>query len=128
MSRLHELLPVAEPVRRMPACCATDALTGGIDLAATLAAGRPVSRAGLLATADQGVLVAAMAERMAPQACGLLVQCLDTGVVRIERDGLSAEIRRDPGADRPSRARRGHRHRRGAGKRALRPAGVVDRT
>lgn len=92
MTRLTALLPVAEPVRRMPAGCATDALTGGIDLAATLAAGRPVSRAGLLASAHQGVLVAAMAERMTAQACGLVVQCLDTGMVRIERDGLSAEI------------------------------------
>ena len=92
MSRLTELLPADEPVRRMPASCASDALTGGIDLAATLAAGRPVSRSGLLAAAHRGVLVAAMAERMVPQACGLLVQCLDTGNVRIERDGLSAEI------------------------------------
>ncbi|MEH6720444.1 MAG: magnesium chelatase subunit D [Aurantimonas endophytica] len=92
MRQLTALLPAGEPVRRMPAGCTTDAVTGGIDLAATLAAGRPVSRAGLLASAHRGVLVAAMAERMAPQACGLVVQCLDSGFVRIERDGFSAEV------------------------------------
>ncbi|UIJ73272.1 magnesium chelatase subunit D [Aurantimonas sp. HBX-1] len=92
IARLAALLPADEPFRRMPAGCAPDALAGGVDLAATLAAGRPIARAGLLAATHRGVLVAAMAERMTPQARGLLVQCLDTGAVRIEREGFSAEI------------------------------------
>ena len=44
---------------------ATDRLLGGLDLAATLRAGRPMPQRGLLAEADGGVLVLAMAERLA---------------------------------------------------------------
>ena len=63
---------------------------GGLDLAATLAAGRPVAERGLLAEADGGLLVLAMAERVPLATLSYLVAALDTGMVRVERDGLTA--------------------------------------
>lgn len=51
---LRENLNPGKPLRRMPAGIAEDRLVGGLDLAATLAAGRPVAQAGLLAEADGG--------------------------------------------------------------------------
>ncbi|MFD1283254.1 magnesium chelatase ATPase subunit D, partial [Methylobacterium goesingense] len=58
-----------------------DRLLGGIDLAATLAAGRPVTEAGLLAEADGGLLVVPMAERLTPGTAARLAGALDTGRV-----------------------------------------------
>ena len=47
----------------VPANIADDRLLGGLDIAATLRAGRPVAEPGVIAQADGGVLVLAMAER-----------------------------------------------------------------
>ena len=54
----------AQPVRHIPLHIADGRLLGGLDLNATLLAGRPVAERGLLAEADGGVLVLAMAERL----------------------------------------------------------------
>ena len=62
---LLDLLPAGAPVRRAPVSIADDRLLGGLDLAATLAAGRPVGSRGVLAEADGGVLILPMAERVA---------------------------------------------------------------
>jgi magnesium chelatase subunit D len=67
-------------------------LLGGLDLAATLSAGRPVARAGLLAEADGGVLILAMAERIDLSATGRLRAALDEGTVNLERDGLARRL------------------------------------
>ena len=75
LQRLAENFPI---VRRMPASIGDAALLGGLDLAATLQAGRPVAARGLLAGAKGGVVVAAMAERIAPGLAGRLAACLDT--------------------------------------------------
>jgi magnesium chelatase subunit D len=79
LDRLRTLLPAATPWRRMPAHIADDALLGGLDLAATLAAGRPVAQPGLLAQADGGVVVAAMAERIGRALASRLAAALDGG-------------------------------------------------
>nr|WP_210322765.1 magnesium chelatase subunit D [Methylobacterium bullatum] len=86
---LRENLNPGKPLRRMPAGIAEDRLVGGLDLAATLSAGRPVAQAGLLAEADGGLLVAAMAERMGQGTAAHLAAALDTGRLRVERDGLA---------------------------------------
>ncbi|WP_018043269.1 magnesium chelatase subunit D [Methylobacterium sp. 88A] len=86
---VRENLNPGKPLRRMPAGIAEDRLVGGLDLAATLAAGRPVAQAGLLAEADGGLLVAAMAERMGQGTAAHLAAALDTGRLRVERDGLA---------------------------------------
>lgn len=80
------------PVRRMPPGIADDRLIGGLDLPATLRAGRPVIQRGLLAEADGGVVVVPMAERLERGTVARLAGALDTGVLALERDGLAARL------------------------------------
>lgn len=88
LGQLRALLPGGAPWRRVPLGIADTRLLGGLDLAATLSAGRPVADRGLLAEADGGVLVLAMAERLEPGTAARIAGALDTGVVLAERDGL----------------------------------------
>ena len=87
--RLAALLPPDTPIKRMPLHIDDDRLLGGLDLAASLAAARPVAQRGLLAEADGGVLVAAMAERLEPGTVARLAAAIDTGQVQLARDGLA---------------------------------------
>lgn len=87
------LQPEAAPWRKLPASAAPSRLTGGLDLAASLAAGKPLFGRGLLAEADGGVILAPMGERMEPEIAALLSAALDEKSVRTERDGFS---RTDP--------------------------------
>ncbi len=80
---------VAGPFRRCPPGIADDRLLGGLDLGATLAAGRTVIARGLLAEADGGVVVVGSAERIGAGLAARLGQVLDEGVVSAERDGAS---------------------------------------
>ncbi|MCU0887139.1 MAG: magnesium chelatase subunit D [Rubritepida sp.] len=64
LALLTRLLPNAMQVRRLPPGIGDDALLGGLDLSATLAAGRPIARAGLLEATAGGLLVMPMAERL----------------------------------------------------------------
>ncbi len=91
LSLLQALVPPGMPLLRMPAHVTTDRLIGGLDLTATLAVGRPVAQSGLLAAADGGVLVAAMAERLTPQTVAHLCAAMDSGQVRAEREGVSLQ-------------------------------------
>jgi len=86
---LRAQLPPAAPVRRVPIHATDDRLLGGLDLAATLRAGRPVAQRGVLAEADGGVVLLAMAERLTGAAAGRLAAVLDSGEVAAERDGLA---------------------------------------
>jgi magnesium chelatase subunit D len=86
------LLPPAAPLRRLPLHAGDDRLLGGLDLTATLHAGRPVAERGLLAECDGGVVVLAMAERLGAATAGRLAAVLDTGVVAVERDGLALRV------------------------------------
>lgn len=76
-------------VRRVPAHIDDERLLGGIDLTATLARGSAVSRVGLLAEADGGVVVVPMAERLSDATAGRLAAVIDTGEVVVERDGVA---------------------------------------
>ncbi|QKD05310.1 magnesium chelatase subunit D [Mesorhizobium loti] len=78
------------PFRRIAAGISEARLAGGLDIGATLEAGRPVVERGVLACADGGLLVLAMAERLGPTAAGVIGMALDSGHVRTERDGVSA--------------------------------------
>ena len=64
LRRLREALPLEARMRRVPLHIHDARLLGGLDLAATLNAGRPVAQTGLIAEADGGVLLLAMAERL----------------------------------------------------------------
>jgi magnesium chelatase subunit D len=85
-------LPVGTPWRRLPLGVPDSRLLGGLDLAATLATGRPVAERGVLADADGGIVVAAMAERLEPATAARIVAVMDRGAVSVQRDGLSAEL------------------------------------
>lgn len=77
------------PVRRVPSHIDDERLLGGLDLGATLATGRAVSRVGLLAEADGGVVIVPMAERMASSTAAPIAAALDTGEVIAEREGMA---------------------------------------
>ncbi|GGD17146.1 magnesium chelatase subunit D [Aureimonas glaciei] len=77
------------PTRRIGAGIAEARLTGGLDIGATLAVGRKVVETGVLAAADGGLVVLAMAERLPVPTAAVIAAALDEGQVRIERDGLS---------------------------------------
>ncbi len=88
LALLHTLLPAESPFRRVPLNTGDTALLGGLDLGATLQASRPVALQGLLAQADGGVLVLAIAERMTVGAAARFGSVLDSGQVLLQRDGL----------------------------------------
>jgi magnesium chelatase subunit D len=77
------------PVRRLPLHAGDDRLLGGLDLAATLQAGRPIAQKGLLAEADGGIVLLAMAERLEPGTAARLRAAMDDAAVILQRDGLS---------------------------------------
>jgi magnesium chelatase subunit D len=76
---LRRLLPSSMPWRRLPVHTRDEALLGGLDLAATLASGKPVAERGLLAQAEGGVVIAAMAERMSMALSARLCAAQDDG-------------------------------------------------
>ncbi len=89
LSVLREALPIDAPYRRVPAHVTDDRLIGGLDLAATLSAGRPVVQRGLLAEADGGIVELAMAERIEAGQAARIAAALDTRHVDLERDGFA---------------------------------------
>lgn len=86
----RELLPPAAPMRRIPVHVTDNRLLGGLDLAATLQAGRPIAERGILAEADGGTVILAMAERVGGTTVARLTATLDAGEVLLERDGIAA--------------------------------------
>jgi magnesium chelatase subunit D len=90
LALLRDMLPADARLRRMPAQIEDGRLLGGLDLAATLRAGRPVAERGLLADAD--VVLIAMAERLPAGTAARLGAVLDAGEVAVQRDGLSLQL------------------------------------
>ncbi len=97
LTLLKRLLPVGQALRRIPLHINDDRLLGGLDLAATLQAGRPIAMRGLLAEADGGVVLLAMAERVGPACAAGIAAVLDSQQVVVERHGV--------GTRHPSRCR-----------------------
>lgn len=89
---LRSLLPEGSPWRRIPVHATEARLIGGLDLAATLRAGRPVAQVGLVAECHGGVAVLAMAERHGAATVGCLAAALDRHEVVLERDGLASRL------------------------------------
>lgn len=92
LANMRALLPPHAPFLRMPAAIGDERLLGGLDLTATLRAGRPVAQCGLLAQADGGVLVLAMAERIEPSTAARIAAAMDHGRVCVEREGIGSAI------------------------------------
>ncbi len=76
-------------MRRVPHTVGDNRLLGGLDLAATLQAGRPVAERGLLAQVDRGVLVLTMAERASASLAARFGSALDSREAVVERDGVA---------------------------------------
>jgi magnesium chelatase subunit D len=91
LADLRALLPDI-PRRRIPLHITEGRLLGGLDLAATLKAGRPVAERGLLAECDGGLVELAMAERAEGTTVCHLCAALDRGEVVLERDGLAQRL------------------------------------
>jgi len=83
---LRGLLPEG-PVRTIPLNIPDARLLGGLDPAATLQAGRPIAERGILAEADGGVVLLAMAERLSPGTAARVAAVMDQGTVAVARDG-----------------------------------------
>lgn len=81
LESLNQLTAPATP-RRLPLGIADERLVGGLDLTATLGEGRLVMQRGLLAEADGGIVIAAMAERMELRIAAIVSAALDQGVVQ----------------------------------------------
>jgi magnesium chelatase subunit D len=92
LGALRNLFSSSVSFRKLPPAISDGRLLGGIDLAATLQAGRPVIERGLLAEVDGGVLLAGMAERLSASTVAHLNAALDFHELVIERDGLSQRI------------------------------------
>ncbi|WP_430644594.1 magnesium chelatase subunit D [Bradyrhizobium guangzhouense] len=90
---LRSCFPSAVSFRKLPPAISDERLLGGLDLAATLHARRPVVQRGLLADADGGVLLAVMAERLSSATVAHLIAAIDRRQIDLERDGMS---RRSP--------------------------------
>ena len=80
------------PFRKLPLSIQDERLLGGLDLSATLNAGKPVLSKGLLAEVHGGVLLVPMAERMSGPLAARLASAMDRGQITVHREGLSAEM------------------------------------
>jgi magnesium chelatase subunit D len=89
---LRRSLPAGTPWRRLPVSIDDDRLLGGLDMAASLSAGRPLLAKGLLAEVDDGVLVLPMAERLPRGTAARLAAVIDRGAVHLERDGMARTL------------------------------------
>ena len=84
---LRDLLPAGGPFRRVTPGIGEEMLTGGLDLVATLRTGRPVNSRGVLADAEGGVVVLAMAERLTPATAARIAAAMDCGETARAGDG-----------------------------------------
>ncbi len=89
MAYIGALCPAPMPVKRIPVNVGDGRLLGGLDLAATLSAGRPIAERGLLAEADGGVVILHSAERLDSGAVARITSALDQGKVTAARDGMA---------------------------------------
>ena len=110
LTLLRKILPAELPMRRIPLHADDSRLLGGLDLPATLRAGRPVAQSGLLAQTDGGLAILPSAERMSQATVARMTRVLDCGEVAMERNGLSLRsparlglVALDEGADEDER-------------------------
>ena len=81
LAALRADLPAGTALRRVPLTISDERLLGGLDLASTLSAGRPVMSCGLLEEAADGVLLLTMAERLPAVTVAHLASARDAGML-----------------------------------------------
>lgn len=77
---------------RAPLNVSDGRLLGGLDLAATLQAGRPIAEQGILVQANGGVITLPMAERISVGTAAKIGCVMDQGEVILERDGFGRRV------------------------------------
>ena len=92
LALVRRLWRQGRPLRRVPVGIPDSRLLGGLDLAATLAAGRAVAERGVLAECDGGAIILAMAERLEPGTAARIARAIDEGEVVVARDGLTQRL------------------------------------
>ena len=89
LGELRALSHPRMPMRRIPLHIGDGRLLGGLDLSATLSAGRPIAEQGCLVEADGGIVTLVSAERIAAETVSRVTAVMDQGEVVLERDGLA---------------------------------------
>jgi magnesium chelatase subunit D len=92
LGMLEYLLPENSPLKRIPCNISDSRLLGGLDLAATLKANRPVAEQGALASSDGGVIVVRMAERLSEHTAAAIGAVMDAGEVVLMREAVSGHL------------------------------------
>ena len=82
--------PADAPFVELPLGADEDALLGGLDIQATLRGGARVLRPGLLARAHGGTIYVDGLNLLPDSSANLLLGALESGDVRVEREGISA--------------------------------------
>lgn len=78
-ARWRALVDATAPIRSVPLHVDDGRLLGGLDLAASLRAGRPVRQPGLLAEIDGGFALLSMAERIDPGTAARIAAVVESG-------------------------------------------------
>jgi magnesium chelatase subunit D len=92
MLGLRAALPDGTPWRRVPSHIGDERLLGGLDLASTLRQGHLVVQPGVLAQADGGVVILAMAERCGAGVAARLAQVADTASTVVQHAGAAVAL------------------------------------
>ncbi len=88
---LAELTRLHPTLRRLPGHADSERLLGGLDLGATLNAGRAIYQPGLLLQTTPTILLLPMAERLPDDTAAILGQVLDQGQVTLDSSGVSQD-------------------------------------
>lgn len=77
------------PFVELPLGCTEDRLVGSLDVQASMEQGRPIFEPGLLAKAHRGILYIDDVNLLQEELVSLLLTACESGVNRVEREGLS---------------------------------------
>lgn len=77
------------PIRKIPSNTPTDRLLGGMDLTESMRLGKPILATGVLTECHERTIVMPMAERLPKEYSGHWCAALDSGKIRVARDGLT---------------------------------------